>query len=205
MSENSSGDNKENLDQLFRKIAAKYGSYHPLLFFLTIVSKEQKQLSFSFKEISKILTFDLPASAYKHQAWWANTKSHPHAKAWMDSGWEVADVYLPAETVVFCRKDSTPVSGIPQLVKSLLNHKHIRSLPNSQTLIEWIRFCKQVGWYFEGIVLFEKGGLRLDVLNESERVEVEEDYRICRKKLDENKFANPLYPKETNNRSRETS
>jgi hypothetical protein len=40
-----------------------------------------------------------------------------------------------------------------------------------------------VGWYFEGTVLFERGGLSMDALNESERVEVEEDYVVCRREL----------------------
>jgi hypothetical protein len=206
MSENPPDDNEDvKLEQIFRKMKSKLGSYYPIHFFLILVPKEQKQLSFTFAEISKILTFDLPSSAFKHQAWWANTKSHPHAKAWMDSGWEVDDVYLPTETVVFCRKGSWPVADIPKFVKNLLNHKHMKGIPDCQTLAEWIRFCKQVGWYFEGTVLFEKGGLRLDVLNESQRVEVEEDYGICRKKLDGNKLTNPFYPKEANNRSRETT
>jgi len=199
MPEDSSVDKKDiklELKQLIQEIAAKYGQYFLLHLYLTVVPKEQKQLSFSFLEISKILGFDLPKSAYKHQAWWSNTKSHPQAVAWIDTDWEVTDVYLPSKMVVFCRKRDRPVTNIPTYVKNILNHKRLLKFPASQTLLNWIRFCRQVGWYFEGVVLFEKGGFRLDVFNETEQVEVEEDYRICKKKIDEHKTANPFYPKE---------
>lgn len=50
---------------------------------------------------------------------------------------------------------------------------------NDQTLADWIRQCRRSGLYEQGRVLFEKGGLKLDQLGESEQLEVDTDYRIC--------------------------
>jgi hypothetical protein len=48
----------------------------------------------TFQEIENMLGFALPASAYSHRAWWANTQSHPQAKAWLDVGWKISHVDL---------------------------------------------------------------------------------------------------------------
>jgi len=51
--------------------------------------------------------------------------------------------------------------------------------PNDATLAEWIRHCKRAGLYEQGKLLYEKGGLNLDALNEEMVVNVEEDYQVC--------------------------
>jgi len=55
--------------------------------------------------------------------------------------------------------------------------------PNSATLAEWIRYCKKSELYEEGKLLFEKGGLDLEVLTDEEQVGVEEDYQVCVRRL----------------------
>ena len=61
----------------------------------------------SFAQIEQILGFRLPASARKHQAWWANTGgSHVHAAAWLDAGWRTCGVDLAGERVVFRKAPS---------------------------------------------------------------------------------------------------
>ena len=58
----------------------------------------------SFGEIEGILRFELPASARRHPAWWANQESgRRHALAWQDAGWRTRDLNLTAETVTFER------------------------------------------------------------------------------------------------------
>ena len=55
------------------------------------------------------LTFDeigrqvggLPPSAYRWRAWWANDRSHVHARAWLDVGRRVDSVDLQVERVTF--------------------------------------------------------------------------------------------------------
>jgi len=49
----------------------------------------------------------LPASAYRHQAWWANerTGSHVQARSWMDAGWRVDGFNVDEGWVRFRRED----------------------------------------------------------------------------------------------------
>jgi len=47
----------------------------------------------TYNRIESILGTKLPASAYKHRAWWAN-KGHPHAWTWISVGWKVKAVNL---------------------------------------------------------------------------------------------------------------
>jgi len=50
---------------------------------------------------------------------------------------------------------------------------------NAVTLADWIRQCRRAGLFELGRVLYEKGGLRFEELNEEMRLLVEEDYQIC--------------------------
>lgn len=51
--------------------------------------------------------------------------------------------------------------------------------PNAALLAEWIRHCKRSGLFSQGKTLFEKGGLKLDNLDEETMVNIEEDYQVC--------------------------
>lgn len=51
--------------------------------------------------------------------------------------------------------------------------------PTDATLADWIRHAKLAGMYEAGKSLFERGGLRLDRLDEEPAVNVEEDYQVC--------------------------
>ena len=64
----------------------------------------------SFGEIETVLGFGLPASARRHQAWWANQSGggHTHARAWQEAGWRTRNVNLQAETLVFERINDLP-------------------------------------------------------------------------------------------------
>ena len=64
----------------------------------------------TFGEIEAVLGFDLPASARRYPAWWANEGSggsHSHARAWREAGWTTAEVDIEAEELVFRREGST--------------------------------------------------------------------------------------------------
>jgi 16S rRNA G966 N2-methylase RsmD len=50
---------------------------------------------------------------------------------------------------------------------------------NAVTLADWIRQCRRAGLFELGRVLYEKGGMRFDELNEETQLLVEEDYQIC--------------------------
>lgn len=55
----------------------------------------------TFTEIEDVLGFKLPPSAREHPAWWANTRSHRHAHAWLSVGWGTSDLDQAGETVTF--------------------------------------------------------------------------------------------------------
>jgi hypothetical protein len=56
----------------------------------------------TFAEISRLVG-GLPASAYRHRAWWANDRGRRHvqAQAWLQLGRHVEDVDLEREVVRF--------------------------------------------------------------------------------------------------------
>lgn len=51
--------------------------------------------------------------------------------------------------------------------------------PDTHTVAEWIRHCRRTGLHAQGKLLYERGGLSLDQLNEEDQVTVEEDYQVC--------------------------
>jgi DNA modification methylase len=51
--------------------------------------------------------------------------------------------------------------------------------PNDVTIAEWIHHCRRAGMYEQGKILYEKGGIRLDLLSEEQQNSVEEDYDVC--------------------------
>ncbi len=60
--------------------------YEPLPQFLSSVGGSAHRMSFS--EIERILGFNLPKSAFQHEAWWSNNATgHSHSRAWMKFGW----------------------------------------------------------------------------------------------------------------------
>lgn len=61
------------------------------------------RIELAFAEIAAIVA-GLPASAYEHQAWWANTRSHPEAVAWLKAGYRVDWFDLSAQRVRFIRE-----------------------------------------------------------------------------------------------------
>lgn len=57
---------------------------------------------FRFSEVEDEVGSELPESAWKHRAWWANDDHHVQAaKGWLAAGYEVAHVDRVAEIVCF--------------------------------------------------------------------------------------------------------
>jgi hypothetical protein len=63
------------------------GRYDLLRRYLQKVPVGTDRLELTFNDIEGIIGAGLPASAYRYRAWWANDKTHVHARAWMDAGW----------------------------------------------------------------------------------------------------------------------
>ncbi|MEX2541896.1 MAG: hypothetical protein WD314_08805 [Trueperaceae bacterium] len=57
----------------------------------------------SFGDIEKAIGSNLPASAERHRAWWANTERNTQARVWMEEGWRVDRVDFDNRTVSFSR------------------------------------------------------------------------------------------------------
>ena len=76
--------------------------YDPLLHHL--ISTSEPVLTLRFTEIERIIGADLPPSARRHPAWWANaTSSHSYSDAWMDAGYRTEDLDLNAGIITFHR------------------------------------------------------------------------------------------------------
>lgn len=163
--------------------ASPEGGYKRFAEFLTSLPQEQRQLVLTFPEIEVILNRKLPNISTVDRPWWANTKSSPQGTSWTSAGWQVDQVFLKAQTIVFRRRGDNPVVSIPRYVRGLLESSAAIGHPDNRTLTAWIAFCRKIGWYFEGTVLFERGGLSLHSLDATERVDVEEHYDVCKREL----------------------
>lgn len=78
--------------------------YQPLTNYLLKTGK--KEIKLSLEEIQTILGFPLDLSAYRYREFWANCTASTKAYSWMDAGYEIANVDLKTETILFKQKDS---------------------------------------------------------------------------------------------------
>jgi hypothetical protein len=75
--------------------------YNPLRDYLA--SYRASQLNLTFGYIETILKFELETAAYTFKSWWENNRENPQAMSWLEAGWEVVDVDMQREGVVFKR------------------------------------------------------------------------------------------------------
>jgi CBS domain-containing protein len=62
------------------------------------------QVQLTFNQIEEIINADLPLSARKYRAWWANDSvGHSHSQAWLDAGWRTTSINLSEGKVTFGR------------------------------------------------------------------------------------------------------
>jgi len=55
----------------------------------------------AFARIDGLIGSNLPMEAYRDEAWWSNTSTNAHSKAWLDAGWEIQEVNLKEGYAVF--------------------------------------------------------------------------------------------------------
>ena len=113
-------------------------TYSKLAKFLT--KQKNNEVSLSFDQINDIIKPEsLPPSAYKHQAFWANTNSHQISKSILKERWVIVSPkkdILKDKVVKFCK--------LPE-IKSINNElKRFDSLTNSQ-LSNFFRCSTQGG------------------------------------------------------------
>jgi hypothetical protein len=66
-------------------------------------SQNGLKISMTFREIEAIIGVPLPASAFAHRAWWANSFLHPQAGSWLYVGWSVSKVNIKKRAITFDR------------------------------------------------------------------------------------------------------
>jgi hypothetical protein len=78
-------------------------AYIRLAAYLAGQPPEEDRLEMSLGEIEDLVGRPLPATA-RFPSWWRNDERRTHSRAWMIAGWEVTDVQLERERVVFTRR-----------------------------------------------------------------------------------------------------
>ena len=61
------------------------------------------EITLTFDQIEEIIEKTLPASAYKHNAWWGSDEEHSHS-VWLKVGYKACHINLTQKTVMFRRK-----------------------------------------------------------------------------------------------------
>ena len=87
-------------------MAAYQGKYRKLYSHLCELTTREWRTSFA--EIESIIGFQLPPSARRHRASWANDHSQARPRAWLAAGWNTAEVNMSAETLTFQRNLPPP-------------------------------------------------------------------------------------------------
>jgi hypothetical protein len=66
------------------------------------LAAQDSKVTLTFDAIERILGFALPRSARRHPAWWSNgSHSHVQAAAWLNAGFETAEVDIAGERISF--------------------------------------------------------------------------------------------------------
>jgi hypothetical protein len=86
------------------------GKYQPLTAYLA--GSQFAEIPMTFAEVQHVIGAALPRSAMEHRPWWANeARGHVHAKAWLDAGYETAQVDMAGRKLVFRRIARNPLYG----------------------------------------------------------------------------------------------
>ncbi|MEM0357927.1 MAG: hypothetical protein QXL77_06105 [Candidatus Bathyarchaeia archaeon] len=95
-----------------KMVSPKTGNkYEALTHYLRFRSAFTDTVRLSFAQIDGIIGDNLPLEAYRSTEWWKNTLATIHARAWLNAGWETAEVNLKEAYVVFQKTKTQQVSG----------------------------------------------------------------------------------------------
>jgi len=98
------GDATQVIIPTEEEFGASESRYAPLAIWLQSRPGNIDRVQLSFEEIESIIDSDLPTSARRHRAWWANDPtSHSHSQQWLNAGWRSSFVNLAEERVTFAR------------------------------------------------------------------------------------------------------
>lgn len=83
--------------------------YDPLLTYLS--KRRDESVPMGFSEIENVLGFELPPSSRRQRAWWSNNPTNNvMTQAWLDAGYETANVDMAGEKLMFRKTDGVPRS-----------------------------------------------------------------------------------------------
>ncbi len=77
------------------------GKYDGLESHLKFRAAFTNMVKLSFARIDGLIGSSLPTNAFRDTAWWSNTSTSAHAKAWLNAGWEVQELNLKEGYAVF--------------------------------------------------------------------------------------------------------
>lgn len=89
---------------LIRLVSPGGPKYLPLTNYLTGQPPSVERLELDFAQVIIIIRDELPKSAWLYRSWWANDPTHNQAKAWLDAGWETANVRMEERLLTFVRR-----------------------------------------------------------------------------------------------------
>jgi hypothetical protein len=95
----------DEIPQIPNKLAY-HGKYNPLYSYLKEIPSNISSLDLTFEKIKNEIGIELPFSASKYRAWWANAgnpNQHPYCQSWLQAGWKVDTVDLMNQIVYFKR------------------------------------------------------------------------------------------------------
>lgn len=107
----------------------KGSKYYPLYQYLQ--QSGEQEVTLTFTAVESLLTSPLPASARKQRGWWSNRDS----SVWLSAGYEVVDLDLDEERVVF-RRRSLPYRVSYQGDSPVWNADSIRALRQYMNLTQ---------------------------------------------------------------------
>lgn len=95
------------------------GKYEPLAEHLTALPRDRWVATFD--EIERVLKFNLPPSARKHDAWWSNSRkgNHSQSRAWLDAGWYIESIDRANEKVVLVRSAGAGATEVTSAIHEL--------------------------------------------------------------------------------------
>jgi hypothetical protein len=87
-------------------------SYIRLAAYLAGQPPECRRLEMSLGDVAEVVGQPLPQSA-RFPSWWRNTPRRSHSRAWLTAGWEVSEISLDDDRVVFVRAPGPSTIRLP--------------------------------------------------------------------------------------------
>ena len=81
------------------------GKYAPLEKYLRDLPVSQREVTFAFEQIERILNDKLPSSAYEDRRWWDHETegNHVSLRAWANAGWKIESLDVNKKQVRLTR------------------------------------------------------------------------------------------------------